>query len=139
MSMRKGPPGPIDFEDRRAFGEAKEREAWQWLNSRHPAQRRLLARNAAWRGGELDLVFEEGDQAQGRGVTLVFCEVRCRRHARLEPVETVTWGKRMRLRRSAERFLARYSGRARGVRFDLLGWTPVRGWEWRRGFMGQED
>ncbi len=113
-----------------------ERRAWEWLSLAIPLQRSLLAQNQSWRGGELDLVFEErGD----RGITLVFCEVRCRNHARIQPLDTLTRSKREKLRRSAARFLARYAGQARSVRFDLLGWTPGDGWRHWPNMMTDSD
>jgi putative endonuclease len=122
--------------DRRRHGEAMERAAWGWLERRHPRPRRLLARNWRWRGGELDLVFEERRE-DGR-VTLVFAEVRTRRHARLGAAETLTGAKVRRLRTSATRYLARYAGRAHDARFDLLGWDAGAGWRWWPGFVSGE-
>lgn len=61
---------------------------------------RTLARNYRLRGGELDLVMQEGD-------TVVVVEVRQRRNARFgTPAETIDRRKLARLRRTAQYYLA---------------------------------
>ena len=93
---------------------------------------RLLARNFTVRGGELDLVFEE---TAASGVFLVFVEVRMRRERGLDPRETMNPLKIRRLHRAGAVFLMKYRGRAKGVRFDLVG---IHGGELRhfRDFIG---
>lgn len=136
VNLSTRPTQVLKPSERRRYGETMERFAWLWFNQTHPGERRLLAQNQAWRGGELDLVFEEKSK---KGVLLVFCEVRCRNHARITAVETLTHGKRKRLRNSAARFLARYTGPARGVRFDLLGWNSNEGWKWWPSVLEERD
>ncbi|CDF85856.1 Conserved hypothetical protein [Pseudomonas knackmussii B13] len=76
---------------------------------------RLLARNWRCRRGELDLVMLDGD-------TVVFVEVRCRRHeAWGGALESVDARKRQRLTAAAEHFLqqeARWSRHP--CRFDVI-------------------
>lgn len=79
---------------------------------------RLLVRNFTVRGGELDLVFEESTPSE---VCLVFVEVRMRRARGLDPRETLSPRKVMRLHRAGAVFLMKYRGSAKGVRFDLVG------------------
>lgn len=77
---------------------------------------RVLARNAATRAGELDLVME--DPADG---TIVFVEVRGRRSARHGlPEETVGPRKMRTIARVAEAFLVRNKLLGRNVRFDVV-------------------
>lgn len=75
----------------------------------------LVARNVAFRVGELDIVAEDGD-------TLVFVEVRSRL-GRSGPAaaDTVTLPKQRRLTRAAQMFLARYRGACPNARFDVVG------------------
>ena len=85
---------------------------------------RILARNYRWKGGEIDLIGEES-RADGR-VELVFVEVRARDQVKsgswTSGLESVTFPKRLRLSRTASRYLAQYRGRARYVRCDVISW-----------------
>ena len=76
---------------------------------------RLLARNWSCRSGELDLVMLDGD-------TVVFVEVRYRRHAAWGgAVESVDARKQQKLVRAAEHFLQKESRWARHpCRFDVI-------------------
>ncbi|MFC5149193.1 YraN family protein [Streptomyces aureoversilis] len=83
----------------------------------------VLERNWRCREGEIDIVAMEAD-------TLVVCEVKTRRTGAYEhPMAAVTPAKADRLRRLAERWLARHGGPpAGGVRIDLVGViVPERG------------
>lgn len=83
---------------------------------------RLLASNWRCRRGELDLVMLDGD-------TVVFVEVRCRRHqAWGGALESVDRQKRQRLAAAAEHFLqqeARWSRHP--CRFDVIAVQPSAG------------
>ncbi len=75
---------------------------------------RVVDRNWTCRGGEIDLVCEDGD-------TLVFVEVRARtdpRHG--TPLETVRDDKRRRLVRAAELYIAEKQLWDRSCRFDVV-------------------
>ncbi len=90
---------------------------------------RLLARNWRWRGGEIDLILQEGD-------TLVFAEVRCRADTRFGgALASVDRHKQRRLLQGAALYLSRYPGDA-PVRFDVVAMAPERNGfrvEWIRG------
>lgn len=77
----------------------------------------ILARNWRCSEGELDIIASDGDS------TVVFCEVKTRRGDRFgSPLEAVTRGKRRRIRRLAQLWLA--SLRVKGwplLRFDVIG------------------
>lgn len=98
------PPSPIDV------GRTGEAAALAYyLRSGY----RLVARNWRCSLGELDLVVAKGSM-------LVFCEVKCRRGARLGgPYEAVTWKKQRKIRMLAEAFLAVPDRQASAVRFDV--------------------
>lgn len=86
---------------------------------------RILARNFRCRGGEIDLVCEDGR-------TLVFVEVRRRRDARHGgAAESITAAKQARIVLAARHYLA--GGRERPCRFDalLIDGEPAR-IEWLR-------
>lgn len=73
---------------------------------------RVIERNYRVRGGEIDLVCREGD-------TLVFVEVRLRRHAGYGgAAESITAAKRRRLVLAARHYLARMPETA--CRFDCI-------------------
>ncbi|MDG1580747.1 YraN family protein [Pseudomonas sp. GOM6] len=87
----------------------------------------LLARNWRCRGGELDLVMLDGD-------TVVFVEVRYRRHAAWGgALESVDARKRQRLILAAELFLQRESRWGRSpCRFDVVALAPGQEPNWLR-------
>lgn len=80
---------------------------------------RLLTRNFRCKAGEIDLIFEVGVER----VELVFVEVRARQAGSLASgIESVNSVKRRRLVAAASLFLSTYRGKARSLRFDILGW-----------------
>ena len=97
---------------RRARGDAAEAAALAMLQA-HGLQ--LLARNAASRGGELDLVMRDG-------ATVVFVEVRYRATRRFGGgAASVDAGKRRRLVHAARAFLAGHPQMAEApCRFDVV-------------------
>ena len=97
---------------RRARGDAAEAAALAMLQA-HGLQ--LLARNAASRGGELDLVMRDG-------ATIVFVEVRYRATRRFGGgAASVDAGKRRRLVHAARAFLAGHPQMADApCRFDVV-------------------
>lgn len=105
--------------DSQALGRRAEQLACEHLQ-RHGL--RLLAQNWRCRRGELDLVMLDGD-------TVVFVEVRCRRHlAWGGALESVDAHKRQRLIAAAEHFLqqeARWSRHP--CRFDVVAVQPSAG------------
>lgn len=98
--------------DRRARGDAGEEAACRELQG-HGL--RLLARNAGFRVGELDLVMQDGD-------TVVFVEVRLRRPGRFgDGLASIDRHKRQRIARAAQLWLARQPQLARlPCRFDVV-------------------
>ncbi len=75
---------------------------------------RILTRNYRARGGEVDLVCQDGD-------TLVFVEVKTRSAGSLgRPDQAVTGVKRGRLVRAAAAFLSEHDGWERPCRFDVV-------------------
>ena len=97
---------------RRARGDAAEAAALAMLQARGL---QLLARNAASRGGELDLVMRDG-------ATVVFVEVRYRATRRFGGgAASVDAGKRRRLVHAARAFLAGHPQMADApCRFDVV-------------------
>lgn len=100
------------------FGHQIEKDACTWFLGRPGT--RLLSRNYRCRVGEIDLVFEEERTGE---IELVFVEVRARLQSSWESgVESVTFPKQLKLKRTIDHFLAEYSGRASGARVDILAW-----------------
>lgn len=96
----------------RERGAASEARAEAFL---HERGLRTRTRNYRCRGGELDLVMNDGD-------TLVFVEVRLRRPGQFaSALESVTAGKQQRVIRAAQHYLLRYrlTERVR-CRFDVV-------------------
>jgi putative endonuclease len=111
------------------FGLQIEAHAEEWFLSRAPAGTRLVERNFRWKGGEIDLIFEEPCRARPGRTELVFVEVRARLEgAWVDGVSSVRHPKLLRLRRGTEVFLSRYRGTAYGARLDLIAWDGER-WE----------
>lgn len=78
----------------------------------------LLERNYRCRGGEIDLVMQDG-------TTLVFVEVRFRRHrAYGGALESVDWRKQQRLVHAAEHYLQRQGAGGMPCRFDVIAIAP---------------
>lgn len=98
--------------DRRARGDAVETAALAFLETQGL---QLLARNASARGGELDLVMQDG-------AMLVFVEVRYRgSDAFGGGAASVDAGKRRRLVRAAQAWLLRHPRHADApCRFDVI-------------------
>ena len=118
--------------DRRQRGDAVEDAALAFLERQGL---RLLARNHAVRGGELDLVMLDGG-GQG-GDTVVFVEVRFRADASFGGgAASVDARKRRRLIVAAQAFLAaRPAHAASACRFDVVaasGDPRAPGLEWLR-------
>ena len=110
---------------RRARGDVAEAAALAMLQDRGL---QLLARNAASRGGELDLVMRDG-------ATVVFVEVRYRASSAFGGgAASVDAGKRRRLVRAAQAFLQQHPEHADApCRFDVVvasgdPATPVLEW-----------
>ena len=77
--------------------------------------------------GEIDIVAAEVDD---RGVTLVFCEVKCRTGLGFgHPLEAITWTKMQTLRQLAAHWLRQHRVRAAGIRLDAIGVVMVPGQE----------
>ncbi|WP_269085712.1 YraN family protein [Pseudomonas sp. BMS12] len=109
---------------RQDSGRVAEEQA-EALLKRHGLS--LLARNWNCRGGELDLVMLDGD-------TVVFVEVRYRRHAAWGgALESVDARKRQRLILAAELFLQRESRWSKSpCRFDVVAFAPAQEPNWLR-------
>ncbi len=106
------------------IGRAAEDAALAYLQRRGLT---LVTRNWRWRGGEIDLILEEGD-------CLVFVEVRCRRpNAFADAAASIDRRKQRRLWQGAGLYLARHGERP--ARFDVVALTPAEGGyriEWLR-------
>ncbi|WP_075879146.1 YraN family protein [Vreelandella massiliensis] len=107
----------------RARGAAIEQRAAEWLQLRGLT---LLGRNLCAKGGELDLVMQDGD-------TLVFVEVKHRMTTQFgHPLEAVTAKKQQRLVHAARVYLAKRQ-LCCPCRFDILavvGSPPDLTFEW---------
>ena len=97
----------------RLRGKTYEAEAERWLMARGL---RPLARNFTTRGGELDLIMEDG-------ATLVFVEVRFRASGRfVGALESITPTKQRRVLHAAACWLQRNPAQnTRPCRFDVVG------------------
>ena len=92
-------------------GEWAERLALEYLRERGLS---LRERNVRSRGGEIDLVMQEGE-------TVVFVEVRYRHHARFGgALPSVDAAKRQRLLRAAAAYLQRHWRSPPPCRIDVL-------------------
>lgn len=79
----------------------------------------VIARNWRCRNGELDIIAVE--TVAGRR-TVVFCEVKCRTGLGFgDPLESITYAKRHKLRQLAAEWLATAGVRPEGVRLDAIG------------------
>ncbi len=121
-------PMPSARTPAQATGDAGERAAERFLKKHG---HRVLARNVAYRQGEVDLVTLEK-----RTRTVCFVEVRSRtleegRAAAIRPEETVGRAKRRRVISAAETFLAQHGALERAVRFDVVA-VEFRGGDHRR-------
>ncbi len=103
-------------------GEAAESHALAWLERRGL---KAVARNYRCRGGEIDLIVQDGP-------TLVFVEVRYRsRNDYGGAAESVDRRKRQRLQRAAEHYLQRLE-RIPPCRFDIIGIDADERIDWIR-------
>jgi putative endonuclease len=114
-----------------ASGAAAEDAALAHLRA---AGLQLLARNARYPFGEIDLVMREG-------ATLAFVEVRYRRSARFGgAVASVTRAKRRKLARAAQAWLGAHRAYAQApCRFDVVAVVPGAGCEWLRAAFTLDD
>jgi putative endonuclease len=120
--------------DRQLAGAAAEDAACEHLLS---AGCQLLARNAGFRVGELDLVMREGQ-------TVVFVEVRMRRDNRFGgALGSVDAGKRRKVARAAQVWLAAHPRLAQApCRFDVVAVGPESegsNCEWLRAAFTLDD
>ena len=105
---------------RRALGDAGEELVARWYAARGAT---VLARNWRVRGGEIDLVLADGR-------TIVFCEVKTRRHHGFgSPFDAVTPAKQRRLRGLACTWLREHAVRSAALRFDVAAVTWPAGGE----------
>lgn len=95
-------------------GKLAEREATRYLESQGL---RLVDRNFSCKFGEIDLIMTADNQ------TLVFVEVRSRREQVYgTAIDTITAGKRNKLRRTAQLFLQTHPRyQHSNCRFDVVG------------------
>lgn len=108
--------------NRQQRGQQTEQAACRYLQERGL---RLVTRNFRCRSGEIDLVMTDGD-------SLVFVEVRYRRHDRYgSAAETVDARKQARIIRCAQYYLQRHPGaRSRPARFDVISMDAGQGLHW---------
>ena len=79
----------------------------------------ILYRNWRCRTGEIDIIAVE--HTHGRR-TVVFCEVKCRTGLGFgDPLESITYAKRQKLRQLAAEWLAVSGARPDGIRLDAIG------------------
>ena len=113
----------------KALGQLAENVALQYLLDQGLC---LIARNARFRVGELDLIMQ--DQT-----TIVFVEVRWRRPSAFgSAAASVDWRKQQRMIRAAQLWLARYSRELPACRFDVVACSPGR-LDWFPGAFGQPE
>ena len=86
---------------------------------------RVLERNWRCRLGEIDIVAAEVGDA---GLTLVFCEVKCRSGLGFgHPLEAITFTKMRTLRQLAAIWMREHQVRASTIRLDAIGVVLVSG------------
>ncbi|WP_110655108.1 YraN family protein [Salinicola halimionae] len=111
--------------NRRQLGQQVEQAAARWLETQGLT---LIASNQHAKGGEIDLVMQDGDN-------LVFVEVRHRRRTDYgNPLETITPAKQRRIIKAA-RFYLHAHGLSCPCRFDVVGVTgslPALEFDWIR-------
>lgn len=113
------------------YGLEMEAQGAKWLESKYPSLS-FLEKNYRWKGGEIDLIYEERTQSSasvrsiGQVRELVFVEVRARKPGALvDAVLSITAPKQRRLSRTIQHYLARYRGSAKSARFDVLAWDGL--------------
>lgn len=88
---------------------------------------RILERNWRCRIGEIDIVAAEGGAS---GLTLVFCEVKCRSGLGFgHPLEAITYTKMRTLRQLAALWMREHRIKASRIRLDAIGVVLVSGQE----------
>lgn len=101
---------------RKQTGDARESEARRWLERKGL---RFIAANVRARGGEIDLIMQDGP-------TIVFIEVRYRQSSHYGgAAASVTRAKQQKLLLTAQLWLARHNGSFDTVdcRFDVVAFT----------------
>ena len=87
----------------------------------------VLERNWRCRLGEIDIVATE---AGANGLTLVFCEVKCRSGLGFgHPLEAITFSKMRTLRQLAALWMREHHLRASAIRLDAIGVVLASGQE----------
>ena len=88
---------------------------------------RILERNWRCRLGEIDIIAAEADAT---GLTLVFCEVKCRSGLGFgHPLEAITYTKMRTLRQLAAQWMREHRMKASSIRLDAIGVVLVPGQE----------
>lgn len=103
---------------KKLLADPKKLGRWgQKQAERHLRRRgcRTIARNYAFRGGEIDLIVADEDG------TVAFVEVKARRNEDFAPAKAaVNYKKQQKLSRTAKQFLKRYKLSGRPLRFDVI-------------------
>jgi len=100
-----------DDHNLRKVGGAGEGIAADWLADQGV---KIIERNWFWRGGEIDLIAQEGER-------LLFVEVKYRRSQRMgSPAGAVTRTKQQGIIRTAKAWLKHNGGFNRSIRFDVV-------------------
>jgi putative endonuclease len=85
----------------------------------------VLERNWRCRLGEIDIVAAETGE---NGLTLVFCEVKCRTGLGFgHPLEAITFGKMRTLRQLAALWMREHNVKASTIRLDAIGVVLIPG------------
>ena len=85
----------------------------------------VLERNWRCRLGEIDIVAAERG---AKGLTLVFCEVKCRSGLGFgHPLEAITFAKMQTLRQLAALWMRQHRVRASSIRLDAIGVVLIPG------------
>ncbi len=115
---------------RKQTGDARESEARRWLERKGL---RFIAANVRARGGEIDLIMQDGP-------TIVFIEVRYRQSSHYGgAAASVTRAKQQKLLLTAQLWLARHNGSFDTVdcRFDVVAFTG-NAIEWLKNAFGED-
>ncbi len=115
---------------RKQTGDAHESEARRWLERKGL---RFIAANVRARGGEIDLIMQDGP-------TIVFIEVRYRQSSHYGgAAASVTRAKQQKLLLTAQLWLARHNGSFDTVdcRFDVVAFTG-NAIEWFKNAFGAD-
>ena len=120
-------PGQLS---RKQTGDAWELKARRWLEGKGL---RFVAANVRGRGGEIDLIMNDGQ-------TIVFVEVRYRQSSRFGgAAASVTLAKQQKLLQTAHLWLARHNGSFDTVdcRFDVVAFTG-NAIDWLKNAFGED-